>query len=82
MAPSLDFEFDGEGLVAGVRAEARGRTVAGRVVPTPWQGRFRNWSLRGAMWVPLEAEVAWILPEGPVPYWRGSITRLAHEFAS
>jgi hypothetical protein len=82
VAPSLVYGFDGEGLVESVRAEARGRDVGGRVVPTPWQARFRDWSLRGTMWVPLEAEVAWLLPEGPLPYWRGGITRLEHEFAS
>jgi hypothetical protein len=25
--------------------------------------------------------VAWMLPEGPKPYWRGRLTRLAYEFA-
>lgn len=33
------------------------------------------------MRVPMEAEVAWLLPEGPLPYWRGRITKLSYEFA-
>ena len=41
--------------------EARGRTVDGEVVPTPWQGRFWNYDERGGMWVPLAGEVAWLL---------------------
>jgi hypothetical protein len=36
------FTFDERGLIDTVQAEARGRTVGGEVVPTPWQGRFWN----------------------------------------
>jgi hypothetical protein len=31
--------------------------------------------------IPTEGEVAWLLPEGPKPYWRGRITSLRYEFA-
>jgi hypothetical protein len=48
--------------------------VDGEVVPTPWQGRFWNYDERGGMWVPLDGEVAWLLPEGAKPYWHGHIT--------
>jgi len=74
------FRFNEDGLIASMRAEARGRTVAGAVIPTPWEGRWNNYKLRDGMLIPLEGEVAWILPEGPKPYWRGSITRLSYEF--
>jgi hypothetical protein len=74
------FRFNEDGLIASMRAEARGRTVAGAVIPTPWEGRWRNYELRDGMLIPLEGEVAWILPEGPKPYWRGRITRLNYEF--
>lgn len=33
------------------------------------------------MRVPLDGEVAWLLPEGAKPYWRGRITKLRYEFA-
>jgi hypothetical protein len=33
------------------------------------------------MQIPLEGEVAWLLPEGPKPYWRGRITDIAYELA-
>jgi hypothetical protein len=33
------------------------------------------------MRVPLEAEVAWILPDGPKPYWRGRIVEIVYEMA-
>jgi hypothetical protein len=30
----------------------------------------------------LDAEVAWILPKGPRPYWRGRLERVHYEFAT
>jgi hypothetical protein len=75
------FTFNEEGLIDTVRTEARGRTVGGEVVPTPWRGRFRNYEERGGMRVPLDGEVTWLLPEGEEPYWRGHITEIVYEFA-
>ncbi len=72
------FTFDKQGLIDTVNAEARGRTVGSKVVPTPWQGRFWNYAERGGMRVPLDGEVAWMLPEGAKPYWRGHITQIAY----
>jgi len=63
-----------------VRAEARGRTVGGAVIPTPWEGRWSRYDLRDGMRIPLEGEVAWMLPEEQEPYWRGRITNLTYEF--
>lgn len=79
---TLLFRFDEAGLIASVRAEARGRTVGREVIPTPWEGRWWRYNLRDGMRVPIEGEVAWILPEGPKPYWRGRITSLSYEFVS
>jgi len=75
------FRFNESGLIESVRAEARGRTVEGEVIPTPWEGRWRNYELREGMLIPLEGEVAWILPEGPKPYWRGRIQRIQYELS-
>jgi hypothetical protein len=75
------FSFNEEGLIDTVHAEARGRAVGDRIIPTPWQGRFWNYEERGGMLVPLDGEVAWLLPEGEKPYWRGHITEISHEFA-
>jgi hypothetical protein len=77
----LLFSFKSDGLINTVRAEERGRKVGEQVIPTPWQGRFWNYTMRGGMRIPLEGEVAWLLPEGPKPYWRGRITRIDYEFA-
>ncbi len=75
------FMFDEEGLIDAVRAEARPRTVGDNLVPMPWQGRFWNYQQRGGMRVPLDGEVAWLLPEGRKPYWCGHITGTSYEFA-
>ncbi|MBV9454690.1 MAG: hypothetical protein JOZ19_11325 [Rubrobacter sp.] len=75
------FTFDEQGLIETVGTEARGRMVDSEVVPTPWQGRFWNYNERGGMQVPLDGEVAWLLPEGAKPYWRGRITDIDYEFA-
>lgn len=82
IAVTLHFGFGDDGVIETLRAEARGRTVGGRSVPTPWQGRFWNYEMRDGMRVPLDGEVAWVLPGGPKPYWRGHVVAMAHEFAT
>jgi len=79
---TMQFAFDDQGLIETVRAEARGRTVGDEIVPTPWQGRFWNYEQRDGMLVPIDAEVAWLLPEGEKAYWRGHITHLDYDHAS
>ena len=81
ISTTMLFTFDEEGLIDTVRAEGRGRAVGGGIVPTPWRGRFWNYEERGGMLVPLNGEVAWLLPGGEKPYWRGRITEISHEFA-
>jgi hypothetical protein len=75
------FKFDVLGRIDTVRAEVRGRAVGDEIVPTPWRGRFWNYQERGGMIVPLDAEVAWLPPEGEKPYWRGHITEISYELA-
>ena len=77
---SLVFRFGDDGLIDTVRADARGRTVADTVVPTPWIGRFWNYAVRDGMRIPLEGEVAWIMPYGTRPYWRGRANQIRYEF--
>lgn len=78
---TLLFRFDDQGLIESVRAEARGRTVGGTVVMTPWEGRWSDYQVRDGMRVPMAGEVAWLAPEGRKPYWRGRITSLRYEVA-
>ncbi|MGE0594042.1 MAG: DUF6544 family protein [Vicinamibacterales bacterium] len=77
---TLRFTFHEDGPIDTVSADARARTVAGASVPTPWQGRFWNYEVRDGMRIPLDGEVAWLLPDGPKVYWRGRITDVAFEF--
>lgn len=78
---SLLFHFAENGLIESVRAESRGRMVTGKIIPTPWQGRWGKYELRQGMRIPMEGEVAWLLPEGPKPYWRGRLIRINYDFA-
>ena len=78
---TLLFTFHDSGLIDTIRVEARGRTVGGQVVRTPWQGRFWNYNEHSGMRIPLEGEVAWVLPEGPKTHWRGRIMRLEYDLA-
>jgi len=77
---TLLFRFHENGLIESVRAEARGRTVAGMVIPTAWEGHWNHYALRDGMQIPLEGEVAWMLPAGSKTYWRGRITNVSYTF--
>jgi hypothetical protein len=78
---SLEFRFSPDGLVSSVRAATRPRTVGAMNVPTPWEGRWADYGPRNGMRVPTSGEVAWVLPEGRLPYWRGRVTAAAYTFA-
>ncbi len=81
IAMTLLFRFNESSVIESVYAAARGRTVAGTVIPTPWEGRWSHYELRDGMLVPTRGEVAWILPDGDKPYWRGRIKKISYEFA-
>lgn len=76
---TLRFGFDAGGLLRSVRSEARGRSVGGEVVPTPWEGLWSDYRKVDGRLVPMAGEVAWLLPEGRKPYWRGIVTELRLE---
>ena len=77
----LLFRFNEKGLIEAVRAQTRGRTLEGKLVPTPWEARWEMYETRNGMLIPVSGEVGWILPKGPKPYWRGRITKISYEFA-
>lgn len=77
---SLEFQFNEQGLIIAVYSKERFRAVSGTNVATLWQGRFWNYERRDGMLVPLEGEVAWLLTDGPKPYWRGRIKEMSFEY--
>lgn len=78
---SLDIRFGADGLIDSVYSDGRYRDVDGVQIRTPWEGRFWNYEERDGMLIPLDGEVAWLLPEGRRPYWRGHIDEITYEFA-
>ena len=78
---TLLFRFNEAGLVASFRAEARGGMVGDKLVMAPWEGSWSDYRAVDGVRVPFTGEVAWMRPEGPRPYFIGTITALAFEFA-
>ena len=76
----LEFEFDEQGLIHSIYAEARYRDVDGAQVATPWQGYFWDYARRDGMLVPLEGEVGWLIDGEYRPYWRGRIEQIDYEY--
>ena len=79
---TLTFRFQDDGLIGSARAESRGRLVNGVPGGAPWEGRFWNYAIRDCIRVPLEGEVAWVMPDGNKPYYLGRVTSLSFEFAT
>lgn len=77
---SVEFRFNEAGEIVSVYTPQRFREIRGSYVPTPWEGRFWNYQVRHGFRIPLEGEVAWLLPEGRFAYWRGHITDVEYEF--
>jgi hypothetical protein len=82
VSADLLFKFGDDGLIESVSTDARGRMVRGAFEPTPWQGQFWNYVERDGMQIPLDGEVAWMLPEGPRPYWRGHLREIKYDYFS
>ena len=74
---SLDFRFGEGGFVESIFTPERARDVDGESVLTPWQGRFGDYAEWDGMRIPVAGEVEWLLPQGPMVYWRGRITEVA-----
>ncbi len=77
---TLLFTFNNEGLLDTVYADGRYREQDGVQVATPWQGRFWQYEQRDGMLIPLAGEVSWLLPAGPLPYWRGDIEAIRFDY--
>jgi hypothetical protein len=67
---SLDFHFDGDGLIASCGGVRQNDQWHRRF---PWGGRYTRWVVRDGMVIPSEAEVSWELPSREFSYWRGYV---------
>lgn len=82
LALTLLFRFNDAGLIDSFRAEARGGMVDKKMVMAPWEGNWSNYQTRDGMQVPFTGEVAWMRTDGRKPYFFGTVTALAYEFAA
>ena len=71
---SLRFTFDGTGDLVEIYSPDRLREVSGAYVPTPWRVRALGHEVHDGLRLMSPAVVEWMLPEGPLPYWRARIT--------
>jgi hypothetical protein len=78
---SMLFRFGEDGLVSGIHVDARSGLVSGKDVMMPWEGKFSDYRLQDGMMIPFFGEVAWIMPQGEMPYFRGTVTRMTYRFA-
>lgn len=76
---SLRFGFGSDGWVESIAAGDRPRRIGQAFVPTSWEIRLGRYEQRCGMQVPLEGEVAWCLPDGRRPYWRGELVEMIGE---
>jgi hypothetical protein len=69
---SLDVTFGPRGEIESTSTR-RYRDVKGTPVLTPWVGHHRDYERMGDMMIPTSGDVAWVLADGPQPYWRGRL---------
>jgi hypothetical protein len=77
---SLQFRVDLHGALIELYSPTRFREVRGAYVPTPWRVRALGEEVVGGVRMMNPSVVEWILPEGPLPYWRGRITQATYTY--
>ena len=82
MTITLRFGFGADGLIDSAYAAQRGRLVGDKITQTPWLGHYSNYAERNGMVVPIQSEVAWVLPEGAKTYYRSLMTTVSYEFSA
>jgi hypothetical protein len=69
----LTFTFNALDDLIEVSAPHRWRAVGDGYVGTPWIVRCSAHDWRGVVRIPTRCEAEWLLPSGPLPYWRGDV---------
>jgi hypothetical protein len=77
---SLEFRFDDNGDIRELFAPERFREVDGAYVPTPWRVRALGHTVVDGVRLMSPSVVEWLLPSGPLPYWRGRITHIRYTY--
>jgi hypothetical protein len=77
---SLVFHVNDRDEVGRVTGKRPFLTDDGTYEDRPWKGTWRHYERRDGLRVPTGGEVAWIHPEGEVPYWRGRMERIEYQF--
>jgi hypothetical protein len=79
---TLLFRFNDAGLIASVRAEARGAGVGkdGAMLMLPWDCGLSDYQPQDGMLIPMAGEAAWVRPEGRKAYFVGQVQKLRYEF--
>jgi hypothetical protein len=80
LSVTLLVRFGADNLISSAKADARARTVGGKIEMTPWQGRFWSYARKDGILYPQQGEVEWLTREGAKPYWRGTVTSIRYEF--
>lgn len=70
---ALTFTFDDAGDVVRVEGERPRSLPGGATEVRLWVGRFWDYREIDGVRLPMRGEVAWVMPDGPEPYWRGRI---------
>ncbi len=77
---TLTFSFNAEdGTIARIGSDERSALIDGNMVLMPWEVRLSDYQQVSGMVVPYAAEVAWLTPNGRLPYWRGKVEKLDYE---
>jgi len=79
LSVTLLFSFNDKGLVERISSNERSAMIDNKLVPMPWEVRLSNYQEHSGMFVPMEAEVAWITPTGRRPYFRGKVAKLDYD---
>jgi hypothetical protein len=79
---TLLFRFNEAGLIASVRAEARGAAMGknGAMEMLPWDCSLSDYQRHDGMLIPMTGEAAWVRPEGRRAYFVGHVKALRYTF--
>ena len=72
----LTFTFGEDDLIKSIRCNDRGRSVGDEIIPTTWVGNWSNYQNQSGFTIPMEGEVAWIIDDSSLTYWKGEVTKI------